>query len=79
MPNRPRPRPKTQRIVNEDAAGLKSSVGSIRRRISFREMSSTKRQSSVNRNCRSPFAFALGIGDYSDRCLDDIWANPIDI
>ena len=51
VPNRPRPRPKTQRIVNEDAPALKSGVGSIRRRISFRDMSSMKRQSSVNRQC----------------------------
>ena len=46
VPNRPKPRPKTQRIVKEDAAGLKSGVGSIRRRISFRDM---KRQPSVAR------------------------------
>ena len=49
VPNRPKPRPKTQRIVNEDIAGLKSGVGSIRRRISFRDMNSAKRQSSVKR------------------------------
>ncbi|KAL8813969.1 MAG: hypothetical protein Q9223_006772 [Gallowayella weberi] len=51
VPNRPKARPKTQRIVNEDNAGLKSGVGSMRRRISFRDMSSVKRQSSVNRQC----------------------------
>ena len=51
VPNRPKPRPKTQKIVNEDAAGLKSGVGSIRRRISFRDMNSMKRQSSVKRQC----------------------------
>ncbi len=51
LPNRPKPRPKTQKIVNEDAAGLKSGVGSIRRRISFRDMNSMKRQSSVKRQC----------------------------
>ena len=45
--NRPKPRPKTQRIVNEDATGLKSGVGSIRRRISFRDINSMKRQPSV--------------------------------
>ena len=44
VPNRPKPRPKTQRIVKDDAPGLKPGVGSIRRRISFRDM---KRQSSV--------------------------------
>lgn len=53
VPNRPKARPKTQRIVNEDNAALKSGVGSIRRRISFRDMSSGKRQSSVNRQCTS--------------------------
>lgn len=47
--NRPKARPKTQRIVNEDAAGLKSGVGSIRRRISFRDINSMKRQPSVAR------------------------------
>lgn len=52
VPNRPKARPKTQKIVNEDAAGLKSGVGSIRRRISFRDLSSMKRQSSVKRQCR---------------------------
>ena len=51
LPNRPKPRPKTQKIVNEDASGLKSGVGSIRRRISFRDMNSMKRQSSVKRQC----------------------------
>lgn len=50
IPNRPKPRPKTQRIVNtEDNGGLKSGSGSVRRRISFRDMNSMKRQSSVNR------------------------------
>ena len=49
MPNRPKPRPKTQKIVNDEAVGPKSAVGSIRRHISFRDMSSMKRQSSVAR------------------------------
>ncbi len=52
VPNRPKARPKTQKIVNEDAAGLKSGVGSLRRRISFRDMNSMKRQSSVKRQCQ---------------------------
>ncbi len=52
VPNRPKPRPKTQRIVNEDAAGIKSGVGSLRRRISFRDINSMKRQQSVARQCR---------------------------
>lgn len=52
VPNRPKPRPKTQKIVNEDNGnGLKSGVGSIRRRISFRDMNSMKRQSSGKRHC----------------------------
>lgn len=49
VPSRPKPRPKTQRIINEDSVGMKSGVGSIRRRISFRDMNSMKRQSSVAR------------------------------
>jgi hypothetical protein len=49
-----KPRPKTQRIVGEDATGLKSNVGSIRRRISMRDMSSVKRQpSTLTRNRKS--------------------------
>lgn len=53
VPSRLKPRPKTQRIVGEEVgAGLKSGVGSIRRRISFRDMNSMKRQSSVNRQCK---------------------------
>ena len=45
---RPRPRARPQRIVSEEQSGLKSSIGSIRRRISFREKGSTvKRQSST--------------------------------
>lgn len=51
VPNRPKARPKTQKIVSEDGGGLKSGVGSIRRRISFRDMNSMKRQSSVKRQC----------------------------
>ena len=56
VPNRPKPRPKTQKIVGEDATTLKSGVGSIRRRISFRDMSAMKRQPSVMRQgkCSNP-------------------------
>jgi hypothetical protein len=43
----PKPRPKPQRIVNEDVGNLRSGVGSIRRRIST--MSSLKRQPSMAR------------------------------
>ena len=57
LPNRPKPRPKTQKIVNEDTAGLKSGVGSIRRRMSFRDMNSMKRQSSIKRQCKLPVIF----------------------
>ena len=48
-PNRPRPRPKTQKIVAEEVNPLKSGIGSVRRHMSFREMSSMKRQPSVAR------------------------------
>lgn len=54
VPSRQKPRPKTQKIVNED---LKSGAGSLRRRISFRDMSSMKRQSSVKRQGAYPCSF----------------------
>ncbi|KAF1810211.1 DENN-domain-containing protein [Eremomyces bilateralis CBS 781.70] len=45
---KPKPRPKTQRIISEDApGGVRSSVGTLRRRIST--MSSLKRQPSTAR------------------------------
>lgn len=47
--NQRKPRPRTQRIISDDGQGLKSGPGSTRRRISFREMSSVKRQPSVIR------------------------------
>ncbi|KAF2085898.1 dDENN domain-containing protein [Saccharata proteae CBS 121410] len=46
--NKPRPRPKTQRIVNDELGGLSAGIGSIRRRISV--MSSMKRSPSMIRN-----------------------------
>ena len=46
---KPKQRAKPQRIVSEDVSGLKSGLGSIRRRISFREMPSVKRTPSVAR------------------------------
>jgi hypothetical protein len=53
MPARPKPRPRTQRIVSDDKPAstnpLKSGIGSVRRHMSFREMSSMKRQPSVAR------------------------------
>lgn len=51
VPNRPKPRPKTQRITDEDNERVKSGAGSIRRRMSFRDMNSMKRQSTVKRQC----------------------------
>ena len=45
--NKPRPRPKAQRIVAEDSPNVRSGVGSIRRKLST--MSSMKRQPSVVR------------------------------
>lgn len=49
-PGRPRPRPRTQKIVADDqAAGLSRGIGSVRRHMSFREMNSAKRQSSMAR------------------------------
>lgn len=47
--NRPRPRPKTQKITSEESNALKSSIGSVRRHMSFRDMSSVKRQPSLAR------------------------------
>ena len=56
VPSRPKPRPKTQRIV-EDAPGVRSGIGSIRRRLSARNMNSAKRQSSVRRQCKLDLFF----------------------
>ncbi|EER43506.1 dDENN domain-containing protein [Histoplasma capsulatum H143] len=47
--NRPKPRPKTQKIVAEEVNPLKSSIGSVRRHMSFRDMNSMKRQPSLAR------------------------------
>lgn len=51
QPSRPKPRPKTQKIVVEDQPSptLSRGIGSVRRHMSFREMNSAKRQSSVAR------------------------------
>jgi hypothetical protein len=53
VPARPKPRPRTQRIVADEKPvstnPLKSGIGSVRRHMSFREMSSMKRQPSVAR------------------------------
>ena len=57
----PRPRPKTQRIVSDESSSLKSGLGSVRRRISFRDMSSVKRQASVARQRKQPFSILLGM------------------
>ena len=45
---KPRPRPKTQKIVGEET-NLRPGIGSLRRKISFRELNSMKRQPSVAR------------------------------
>jgi len=47
--SKPKRSAKTQKIVNEDAGGLRSGVGSLRRRIST--MNSLKRQPSLMRQC----------------------------
>lgn len=62
QPNRPRPRPRTQKIVAEDQSpgpspGLSRGIGSVRRHMSFREMNSTRRQSSV---ARQGWSFLFG-------------------
>ena len=44
-----KPRSRTQKIVNEEQSSLRSGLGSVRRRISFRELSSVKRQPSLAR------------------------------
>ncbi|KAI9829047.1 MAG: hypothetical protein M1832_000070 [Thelocarpon impressellum] len=49
VPNRPGMHPKAQRILNEDPSGLRSGSGSVRRRISFRDLNSVKRQPSMAR------------------------------
>jgi hypothetical protein len=46
---KPKARPRTQKIVNDEASGLRGGVGSIRRRLST--MNSLKRQPSVMRQC----------------------------
>ncbi|KAI1935389.1 hypothetical protein LOZ66_005276 [Ophidiomyces ophidiicola] len=51
-PKPARPRPRTQKIVPEDIMSpnpLKSSIGSVRRHMSFRDMTSLKRQPSLAR------------------------------
>lgn len=58
-PNRPRPRPKTQKIVAEEVNPLKSGIGSVRRHMSFREMSSMKRQPSLARQGMSCYIYWL--------------------
>ena len=68
--SQPKIRPKTQRIVNEDSQGLKSGVGSIRRRISFRDMgSSIKRQPSVARQRRSSLICCINSLSFREVCV----------
>lgn len=51
--NKPKPRPKMQKIVSDDKPvstnPLRSGIGSVRRHMSFRDMNSMKRQPSVAR------------------------------
>jgi hypothetical protein len=47
---KPKPRARTQKIINEEANGLRGGVGSIRRRLST--MNSLKRQPSLMRQCK---------------------------
>lgn len=48
--SRSRPRPRTQKIVADDVSpGLTRGIGSVRRHMSFKEMSSLKRQPSLAR------------------------------
>ena len=54
IPPKPRPRPKTQKIVSDENNALKPSIGSVRRRISFRDMTSLKKQPSVMRRGMYP-------------------------
>jgi hypothetical protein len=59
-PGRPRPRPRTQKIVADDqAASLSRGIGSVRRHMSFREMNSAKRQSSMARQGMSPSSLTV--------------------
>ncbi|KAI9801396.1 MAG: hypothetical protein M1825_003375 [Sarcosagium campestre] len=46
---KPATHPKAQRLTNADVNGVKTATGSVRRRISFRELSSMKRQPSMAR------------------------------
>lgn len=75
-PARPKPRPRTQRITSEEPAPqvnpLKSGIGSVRRHMSFRDMSSMKRQPSVARQGELllrlyplPYPFAYSISSHS--------------
>lgn len=56
-PARPKPRPRTQKLVTEDKPAssnpLRSGIGSVRRHMSFRDMNSMKRQPSVARQGES--------------------------
>ena len=42
-------RPRAQKVAHDDGGGLRSGTGSLRRRISFRDLSSMKRQPSMAR------------------------------
>jgi hypothetical protein len=76
QPGRPRPRPRTQRIVTEDQPpGLSRGIGSVRRHMSFREMNSAKRQSSIARQGRSFQAFRSCLLQRTDH----VWQSPSEL
>ena len=67
QPSRPRPRPKTQRIVVEDQPpSLSRGIGSVRRHMSFREMNSAKRQSSIARQGRCLYCISSCMFKFTD-------------
>lgn len=70
--SKPKRSAKTQKIVNEDGGGLRSGVGSLRRRIST--MNSLKRQPSLMRQCEWCSSFSCYVS--SDTVLTRIVQHP---
>ncbi|KAI9888294.1 MAG: hypothetical protein M1814_000766 [Vezdaea aestivalis] len=50
VPTRPAVHPRTQKVKDEEGTGLRPSLGSLRRKLSYRELSSSKRQPQPNRS-----------------------------
>lgn len=70
QPSKPKPRPRTQRIVNEDTGqggGLITGVGSIRRKLST--MNSMRRPPSVKRQCKYNCTTCQSTNGRRRRCL----------